>query len=150
MSTTTDEQVQDPAAVLAELRRAQQDLKDLRTELRSLKDEKDALEKKAESFNEDTWRLRALTAETKAALNSKGIKDADRLIPYIGTDGLDFDDEGKLTGLDERMKKLETDLPEVFNPKVRAGGKGDIFANDVADHRKSSTDIQVERLFNRS
>lgn len=131
--TTMEETVQDPAAVLAELRRAQDDLKALRAELNEAKTGREAAEKALEENTPDEWKKRALTAETRVALSSQGIKDVDRLINYVGTDGLDFDDNGKITGLDERMTQLKKDLPEVFDAKRRAGGKGDIFANDVAE-----------------
>lgn len=141
------EEVQNPEAVLAELRRAQADLKELRAEHAALQEEREGLNKQLESLNSDEMRLRALKAETKLALQGQGIKDADRLMPYIGTEGLDFGEDGAVVGLDERLTTLRKDLPEVFDPKVRAGGRGDIFANDSADTKMSSTEAQVARLF---
>lgn len=146
MTSTETESVQNPEAVLAELRRLQEDFK-------SLKAERDKLVKEAEtlreSAKEDVWRLRALAAETKTALNSQGIKDVDRVMKYVNTDGLDFDENGKLTGLDERLAEWKKDLPEIFDAKRRAGGKGDIFADSPAEAKMSSTEAQVARLFNR-
>lgn len=133
MTDTATETVQNPEAVLAELRRAQEDLKALRAEVRTITEQKEALEKAAEGLKDDTWRLRALEAEAKAALQSQGLKDTDRLMPYVGTEGLDFDENGKLTGLNERIEQLKKDLPEVFDAKRRAGGKADIFGTDPAE-----------------
>lgn len=144
------EEVQNPEAVLAELRRAQEDLKGLRAELKSLEAAKTEAESALETLRSagpDEWKVKALLAETKVALGNQGIKDVERLMPYVGTDGLDFDETGKVTGLDDRLKKLKVDLPEIFDPKVRAGGKADIFANDSVNTPKNSTEAQVDRLF---
>lgn len=142
-----NEEVKDPEAVLAELRRAQADLKELRSTLKSLETERDGLKSQVESLSADEMRLRALTAETKLALSAQGIGDVDRLMKYVGTDGIDFDEDGKVTGLDERLSALKTDLPELFDNKRRVGGKADIFADTNVETQKSGTEMQVERLF---
>lgn len=123
-----ENEVRDPAGLLAAYEKAKEDLVNLRNEHKALQD-------KMETMTEDQFRLKALAAETKLALQSKGLKDTDRLMPYIGTDGLDFDEEGHVTGLDERLEKLKADLPEVFDPKVRAGGRADIFADGAPEQR---------------
>lgn len=136
------EEIKDPAAVLAELRRAQEDLKSLRAEHAQLQSD---LESAREAVKApDEWKSRAINAETKLALNAQGIKDTDRLMKYVGTDGLDFDAEsGKLTGLDERMKQLRADLPEIFDPKRRVGGKADAFADKPAAAKENPLREQV-------
>ena len=113
-TTQVTEEVKNPEAVLAELRRAQEDLKNLRAEYNKLTQERDDFKKQVE---DDVWKTKALLAETKNALAKQGIKDADRLMPYIGTDGLELSEDGKVNGLDERLKQLRADLPEVFDPK---------------------------------
>ena len=148
MAEEVKEEVKNPEAVLAELRRAQEDLKKVRAELKDAQTERDSAVQKLESNSPDEWRKRALTAETKLALHNQGIKDADRLMPYVGTEGLDFDEDGKVVGLDERLTKLKADLPEIFDPKVRAGGKGEIFADTPANKGMSGTEAQVARIFN--
>lgn len=125
MTEEETQEVKDPQALLAAYNKAKEDLI-------ALRDKHKELESKLKELNEDKFRLQALAAETKLALHGQGIKDADRLMPYIGTDGLDFDDEGKVTGLTERLAALKKDLPEVFDPKVRAGGKADIYQDDSA------------------
>ena len=143
------EEVQNPEAVLAELRRAQADLKELRSSMRTLEEERNALRGQVESLSADEMRVRALAAETKLALQSQGLKDPDRLIKYVGTDGLDCSEDGGLTGLDERLTQLKTDLPELFDTKRRVGGKADIHADGAVSAPKTSTQMQVERIFNR-
>jgi hypothetical protein len=124
-----ENEVKDPAGLLAAYEKAKADLVALRNENK-------ALQSQVETLNADEFRARALKAETKLALQAQGIKDVDRLMPYIGTEGLDFDADGKVSGLSERMESLRKDLPEVFDPKVRAGGKADIFANDSVETKQ--------------
>lgn len=135
-TTTVVEEVKDPTAVLAELRRAQEDLKAVRAENRELK-------KQAENNDPTEWKERAIKAETKLALSATGLKDTDRLLNYVTTDGIEFDEDGNLTGLDEKLTQLKTDLPELFDPKRRVGGKADIFADDPAEPKTDPLRQQV-------
>lgn len=120
--TEENAEIKDPAGLLAAYTKAKEDLVNLRNENK-------ALTKQIEEVNTDEFRGRALKAETKLALQAQGIKDVDRLMPYIGTEGLDFDEKGQVTGLDDRLKALQKDLPEIFDAKRRVGGKADIHAN---------------------
>lgn len=122
-------EIKDPAGLLAAYDKAKADLVALRNENKELKGQ-------LETLNQDEFRARALKAETKLALQAQGIKDVDRLMPYIGTEGLDFDDKGAVTGLDDRLKALQKDLPEIFDPKRRVGGKADIHANDPSEPKR--------------
>lgn len=147
----TDEnktEIRDPEGLLKAYEQAKADLVALRAENKNLTEQVTEMTSKMESMSEDNMRNRALAAETKLALQAQGIKDVDRLIPYIGTDGLDFDPEtGKVVGLDDRLKGLQKDLPEIFDPKVRAGGKADIFADNSVETKLQGTEAQVARLF---
>lgn len=133
MENENNEQVQNPEAVLAELRRAQEDLKSLRAEMQSLTEERDSLKTAVDEAGENPFKDKAIEAETKLALQGLGFSDPDRLMRYVGKEGIDFDDKGGLTGLNERIDQLKSDLPELFDPKRRVGGKADIFANDSAE-----------------
>lgn len=136
-----EEEIKDPAAVLAELRRAQEDLKALRSENRSLKTQVEA--------NDPTeWKKRAIKAEAKLALGSQGIKDADRVMKYVDLDGVDFDENGDLTGLDDKLTQVKADLPELFDVKRRVGGRADIFADGEPTHTPSASEIQAQQLLN--
>ncbi len=139
----TDEtpEVRDPAALLAAYDKAKQDLVALRSEHKALQDQ-------VANATPDEFRARALKAETKLALQAQGIKDVDRLMPYIGTDGLDFDADGKVTGLDDRLTSLRKDLPEVFDPKVRAGGKADIFADGQVETKQDPFRAAIHSALN--
>jgi len=146
---TPTEEVKNPEAVLAELRRAQEDLKNLRADLKALTTERNNLKAAVEEAQKNPFKDKALEAETKLALQGLGLNDPDRLIRYIGKDGIDFDENGGLKGLNERIEQLKADLPELFDVKRRVGGKADIFADNSGEVKKSSTELQVERIFNR-
>lgn len=142
------EEVKNPEAVLAELRRAQEDLKALREQVSTLTSAKEAaeaaLEKATEEAKGNVWKQRAINSEARSALLGQGIKDADRFMKFIDVEKLDFDDEGKLTGLDETLGQLKKDLPEVFDPKKRVGGGADIFAGEEANSKPNPLLQQVK------
>lgn len=135
------EEVKDPQALLTAYNKLKADLRDLATE-------RDSLKSQVAELNTDQFRIQALTAEAKLALAGQGIKDVDRLMPYIGTEGLDFDDKGQVTGLNERLETLKKDLPEVFDAKVRAGGKADIHATSDAEVKTNPLQAAVRNALN--
>lgn len=135
----TTEQVQDPAAVLAELRRAQEDLKALRAENKQLK-------KATESEDSDVWKSRAVQAEARLALANQGLKDAGRVLKHMDLESVGFDADGNLTGLDESLETFKADFPELFDVKKRVGGKADIFADDAATKTVSASELQARAL----
>lgn len=152
MSTATEEkpavveEIKDPAAVLAELRRVQEDLKAVRAENKELTARLESTDEEAVA----KWRTRAIKAEAKVNLEGQGIKDADRILKYVDLEGVDFDDEGKLTGLDDKLSTIKTDFPELFDVKKRAGRNGaDIHENRPAESKMSSTEAQVARIFHK-
>lgn len=125
--------------ILAELRRAQEDIKGLRADNKTLTE-------KAEANDHEVWKSRALKAEAKLALGDKGIRDPDRILKYMPLDGLDFDENGAVVGLDDRLGEVAKDFPELFDKKRRAGGKGDIFADDAVETKLSSSEIQARQI----
>lgn len=136
------EEVKNPEAVLSELRRAQEDLKTLRAENKKYKDAEERLK-----ANPDPYKDRAVDAEIKLALRDLGFKDAARLLKFIDREGIDFNDEGELVGLKENVEKLKKDLPELFDVKRQVGGTADIFADSVTGKPRTSTEMQVARIF---
>lgn len=142
------EEVRDPEGLLKAYREAVEDLKTTRDRIAAIEAERDQFKSQIDSFEPDAWKPKAVTAEVKLALARQGIKDVDRLVPYIGTDGIDVDENGKLTGLDERMNALRKDLPEVFDPKVRAGGKADAFAASTVEPKVNPMQQAIHKALN--
>lgn len=137
----SEEEVKDPQGLLKAYRELQQDVVTLRDENKSLKDNssEDAV---------NTWKTRALKAEARVSLSDQGIKDADRILKYVDLDGVDFDDEGNLTGLDDKLNEIKSDFPELFDVKRRAGrSSADIHEKTPTKEQKSVTENQVDSLF---
>lgn len=140
----TDEEVKDPQGLLKAYRQLQADITELRNE-------KKELETRLENTDEEAvgkWKQRAIKAEAKVNLEGQGIKNADRILKYMDFEGVDFDDDGKLTGFDDKLNGIKSDFPELFDPKKRAGRQSaDIHDGKPAEKKMSGTEAQVARLF---
>lgn len=136
-----DEEVKDPQALLKSYREAVEDLKALREENKELKEAGSD-----EVINK--WKTRAARSEAKLALQGQGIKDSERILKYLSLEGVDFDDDDKVTGLDEKLEEVKKDFPELFDAKKRAGRSSvDIHADNPANTKKSTTEEQVDAIF---
>lgn len=140
-----ENEVKDPTGLLAAYNNLKEELKKVAGERDAAKSQVETL---TEQAKEDSWRKKALSAETKAALQAAGIKDSDKVLKYVSTEGIDFDDEGNLKGFDEKLKEWKADLPAVFDAKVRAGGKADMFAKDEVEPKTNPLADAVHRAMN--
>lgn len=93
------------------------------------------------------FKNRALKAEAKLAFSALGVKNEDRFLNYINFDKISVDDEDKIVGLDDEVKRIQGDFPELFDKKRRVGGQVDANANNPAAPKKSVTEMQVDKLF---
>lgn len=148
----TDEvKIEDPQALLKAHDKLKEDIVNLRAELKATEKERDGLKELSESLspeNLEKMKTRAIKAELKAQLESDGIKDADRIIKYIDFSGVDYDEEDKIVGADDKLSEIKTDFPELFDIKKRAGrNSADIHADTPANTQKSTTEAQVDSLF---
>lgn len=124
------EEVKDPEAFLEAHYKAFEDLQRLRGELTEATKELDTLKESTSDEAVAKWRDRAIKAAVKNAVEGEGIKGADRILKYLNLEGVDFDENEKLTGLDEKLTEVKTDFPELFDAKRRAGSQSaDIHAN---------------------
>jgi hypothetical protein len=143
--------IEDPAALLKAHEKAKQDLVDLRVELKTLQKEHDELKTQSEALspeNLEKFKMKAIKAEIKAQLESEGIKNADRILKYMDFEGVDYDEEEKIVGVDDKLDVIKGDFPELFDPRKRAGRESvDIHANAPARAEKSTTESQVDQLF---
>jgi len=126
---TSLEEIKDPEKFLAAYYKAMDEAREMREENKTLREQVEATGDEAVS----KWRSRALQAEAKANLEGQGIKNPDRILKYLNLEGVDFDDEGNLTGLDDKVNEVKTDFPELFDVKRRAGSaSADIHADSPA------------------
>lgn len=143
--------IEDPAALLKAHEKLKEDIVNLRANLKSLEKERDELKTAAESLspeNMEKMKQRALKAEIKAQLESEGVPNPDGVIKYLDLNGVDYDEEDKIVGVDEKLDALKSDLPLLFDKKARAGRTSvDANASKPAGATKTTTEAQVDSLF---
>lgn len=138
------EDIKDPEGFLKEYHKARNDLTELRAENKRLTTE---LESKSDD-EAGKWKDRALKAEAKTTLEAQGIKNAERILKYLDLEGVDFDDEGNLTGLDDKVTEVKTDFPELFDTKRRAGrNSADIHDQNPSKRELSPSELQVAAIY---
>lgn len=136
--------IEDLEAYVAAHEKAKNDLVALRSEKKEL----EALASAGSEEEVTKWKDRAIKSEARLAIEATGVKDADRVLKRMNLSEVDFDDEGNLTGFNESLEEFKTDFPEIFDPKVRTGGKLDANATGVVEPKKSVSEMQAEALLN--
>ena len=146
-------EVEDEQAFLKAYYDARQQLSELRAEVKAIEKERDELKTQVENVSDDAvQKLKDELLKTKVAakLSEDGLPDVSGVIKYLNYDGVELDDEGNVTGLDERLDDLKNDLPTLFDAKKRASRSGaDIHDKTPAAAEKSTTESQVDALFAR-
>lgn len=139
-------EVKDPEAFLTAYYKAMDEAKEFREEVKRLRGQ---VEEGGSDEEVSKWKSRALKAEAKSTLEGQGIKDPERILKYINLDGVDFDENGAVTGLDDKVNEVKADFPELFDAKRKAArSSADIHADTPPKPSMSSTEAQVARLFN--
>lgn len=130
---TSAEDIEDFEKFIAAHYKALDDLKELRSEIKTLQGEAEALRESGSEENLEKWKQRALKQAAQSRLAGEGIKDADRILKYMSLDGVDFDEDDSLTGFDDKLNEVKSDFPELFDVKKRAGRQSaDIHAGNEA------------------
>lgn len=136
--TEQDNEIKDPAAVLAALERAKNDAKKYR-------EDGEALRKQLDEREPDKYKERAVKSEAKLALKDKGVANPDRILKHMDLSDLDFDDDGNLVGLEGKVSELKEDFPELFSKKHQAG-EVDMFSNGVKAKPLTASEIQARQV----
>lgn len=133
--------IEDPKAVLAALDRAKGDAKKYREQAEALQID---LDSKDQTIAEYSGKL--LRQKIKEKLASEGIKDPARVMKFINTAELGFDEEFNVVGFETQYEQLKTDLPEVFDAKLRVGGQADTSVKASVSTQYSATEMQAMRI----
>ncbi len=133
-----DDEIKDPAAVLAALDRAKNDAKKYR-------EDSEAMRKQLDERQPDKYKDRAVKGEAKLALKDKGVVNPDRILKHMDLSDLDFDDDGNLVGLEAKVAELKEDFPELFSKKHQAG-EIDQFSNGVKQKPLTASEIQAKQV----
>lgn len=136
----TDEvEIKDPKAVLEALERAKADAKKYREELEALQAEYAPIKEELSKMKDDLK-----NSAIRRAVEQAGA-DPDRVLTFLKTDGIEYAD-GKLQGFDESFGELQKQLPELFDPKRRVGGRVEAEVKGDAQQVKSVSELQAERI----
>lgn len=144
-----ENEVKDPEGLLKAYNKAKADLVELRTQITALEASKKELEDARVALDENLNAWKTSTVELKALeeLTKQGIKNPERILKYIQLDGVDLDENKKITGLDDKIKTVKTDFPELFDVKARAARTSvDIHADKPVEKALTGTEAQMERL----
>lgn len=133
--------INDPKAVLDALDRAKNDAKKFREEKEKLEIDLDSQNQKIAEFSG-----RLLHEKIAQKLSSEGLKEPKRLIKFIDTNKLSFNDELDIVGLDEQIEQLKTDLPEIFDPRIRVGGQADTAVKATVSTQFTASQLQAAKI----
>lgn len=131
----TSQEIKDPEAVLAALDRAKKDAKQFR-------EEKEALEAKLAQYEQDNAKYsgKLLREKVVQELGKLNITNTDRILKFVKFEGLTFDDELNILGLEDQIKELKSDFPELFDPKLLVAGKADSAETKPVDKPMSTSE----------
>ena len=140
----TEVEIKDPKAVLTALDRAKNDAKKFRNE-------KEELQKAVEELNKKTSTVSSLLLQEKVKqhMSEKGFDNPERYMKYINMDNLRFTEDYEIDGLEDQFSQLKTDFPELFDAKVRVGGRADSAASSPANVSVSTSELQAKYLLGR-
>jgi hypothetical protein len=133
--------IEDPVAVLSALERAKADAKKFREEKEKLESD---LNVKVELIN--NYNTKMLQDSVKSRLEKDGIENPERFLKFINFEKIQLDAENKLVGFEDQLDGLKTDLPEIFDPKIRVGGKADGAASTSVSTKISATELQARTI----
>lgn len=133
--------IDNPEAVLGALDRAKADAKKFREEKEKLQVD---LDSKDQVIAEYSGKL--LKEKILQKISEEGVKDPKRLLKFINTSLLSFDDNLEVIGFEDQFNQLKQDLPEIFDPKLRVGGHADSGITNAVNTRMTATELQALKV----
>jgi hypothetical protein len=137
----TEPVINDPKAVLDALERAKEDARRFREQAEELTTSLEAKDQKIAEFNG-----KLLNEKIKQKLADEGIKDSTRIMKYLNIDALQFDDNFEVVGFEDQITQLKSDLPEVFDAKLRVGGQADTAVKASVSTQYSASEMQALKI----
>jgi hypothetical protein len=143
-TSTESAEIKDPAAVLAALDRAKKDAKQFR-------EEKEALEAELDKYRNENAKYsgKLLREKVMQQLAELKLANTDRLFKYLRLDELSFDEELNIVGLEDQIKGIKEDFPELFDPKLLVAGKADSADSTPVDRKISASERQAMAVLGR-
>lgn len=137
--------INDPKAVLDALDRAKNDAKKFREEKEKLEID---LNSKDQKIAEYSGKL--LHEKVMQKLSAEGLKEPKRLMKFIDTLKLEFDENLEVKGLEEQIEQLKADLPEIFDAKIRVGGQADTAIKATVSTQYTASQLQASQILGRN
>lgn len=131
-----DDAIKDATSVLEALKKTREEAKTNREALEEANTKIESLEK----FKGGS-KANAISAELKA----RGVKNPERISKILDVEKIEFNEDGLLDGFDEQFELANTEWPELFDNKRRAGNV-DQFKDKEPEPKLSATQIQLQRL----
>jgi hypothetical protein len=143
-TSTESADIKDPAAVLAALDRAKKDAKQFR-------EEKEALEVEIDKYRNENakYSSKLLKEKVMQQLAELKLANTDRLFKYLKLDELSFDEELNVIGLEDQIRGIKEDFPELFDPKLLVAGKADSADSTPVDRKISASERQAMAVLGR-
>ena len=143
-TSTESAEIKDPVAVLAALDRAKKDAKQFR-------EEKEALEVEIDKYRNENAKYsgKLLREKVMQQLAELKLANTDRLFKYLKLDELSFDEELNIVGLEDQIKGIKEDFPELFDPKLLVAGKADSADSTPVDRKISASERQAMAVLGR-
>lgn len=143
-TSTESAEIKDPAAVLAALDRAKKDAKQFR-------EEKEALEAEIDKYRNENAKYsgKLLREKVMQQLAELKLANTDRLFKYLKLEQLSFDEELNIVGLEDQIKEIKQDFPELFDPKLLVAGKADSADSTPVDRKISASERQAMAVLGR-
>lgn len=141
---TNEVVIEDPKAVLSALERAKSDAKKYREQAEALEIALGEKDNKISDYNS-----KLLSQKLYQKLAAEGISDPERVIKFMNVDSLSFDDEFNLIGFEDQFQSLKSDLPEVFDAKLRVGGQADAAIKASVSTSYSASELQAAKILGR-
>ena len=139
--TTEETTLNDPKAVLAALDRAKSDAKKFREEKQKLQVDLDSKDQKIAEYSGKLLREKLMQK-----LSDEGIREPKRLLKFIDTQLLSFDENLEVVGFEDQFSKLREDLPEIFDSKLRVGGQADTGIRASVSTQYTATQLQAAKI----
>lgn len=138
-------EIKDPKKVLDALERAKSDAKKFRLE-------KEQLEKNYQEAQEQlkSWSSELLKERVEREIEKTNLPNAERLLKYIDLSTISFDEDKQIIGLDSQLESIKNDFPELFDAKIRVGGKADAAANSPVNTAISATEKQARYILGKN
>jgi hypothetical protein len=133
--------IEDPKAVLSALERAKSDAKKYREQAEELEK---TITQKDSTISQ--YGQTILNEKLSQKLFNEGIKDPERIIKFINKDEISLDDDLNIIGFEDQFEKLRSDLPEVFDAKLRVGGQADAAVKASVSTQYSASEMQARKI----